>query len=265
MTPATESKISVEQRGHILFIGLNRPAKRNAFDLQMLDELALAYGELEDNQEVRCGVLYAEGEMFTAGLDLANVAPKVVETGILQYPEGAIDPLNLHGERSRTKPLVVAVQGKCLTLGIELMLAADIRVASENATFAQIEIKRGIFPFGGATLRFPETAGWGNAMRWLLTGDEFDAQEALRIGLVQEVTENGKQLEKAVEIAERIAKQAPLGVRATIESARKMQLEGFKKAAEYLTPQILALFRSEDAKEGVQSFLERREGNFSGR
>ena len=265
MTPANERKISLQQRGHILLIGLNRPAKRNAFDLQMLDELALAYGELEDNDEIRCGVLYAEGEMFTAGLDLANVAPKVVENGILQYPEGAIDPLNLHGERSRTKPLVVAVQGKCLTLGIELMLAADIRIASENATFAQIEIKRGIFPFGGATLRFPEIAGWGNAMRWLLTGDEFDAREALRIGLIQEITENGKQLEKSVEIAERISKQSPLGVRATIESARKKQTEGFAKAAEYLTPQILALFKSEDAGEGVQSFLERREGKFSGR
>jgi len=161
--------------------------------------------------------------------------------------------------------MVAAVQGKCLTLGIELLLASDIRIASENATFAQIEIKRGIFPFGGATLRFPEVAGWGNAMRWLLTGDEFDAAEAWRIGLVQEVTAHGKQIEKAIEIAERIARQAPLGVRATIESAGKMQSEGFIKAAAHLTPQILELFKSEDAKEGVQSFLERREGNFSGK
>ncbi len=112
--------------------------------------------------------------------------------------------------------------------------ACDIRIASENATFAQIEIKRGIFPFGGATLRFPEIAGWGNAMRWLLTGDEFDANEAFRIGLIQEVTAHGKQIEKAVEIAETISKQAPLGVRATIESARKMQSEGFEKAKDYL-------------------------------
>lgn len=264
-TQKVESKITVRQQGHILLIGLNRPAKRNAFDLEMLDQLALAYAELEDNAEIRCGVLFAEGEMFTAGLDLANVAPKVVENGVLKYPEGAVDPLNLYGERVRTKPLITAVQGKCLTIGIELLLASDIGIASENATFAQIEIKRGIFPFGGATLRFPERAGWGNAMRWLLTGDEFDAQEALRIGLIQEVTENGKQLEKAIEIAERIAKQAPLGVRATIESARKMQAEGFTKAKEHLTPQILALFESEDAKEGVQSFLERREGNFKGK
>jgi enoyl-CoA hydratase len=260
-----ESKITVERRGHILLIGLNRPAKRNAFDLEMLDQLALAYAELEDDPEVRCGVLWAEGEMFTAGLDLASVAPAVVEHGVLKYPEGAIDPLNLYTERLRTKPLITAVQGKCLTVGIELLLASDMAVAAENATFAQIEIKRGIFPFGGATLRFPERAGWGNAMRWLLTGDEFDAQEALRIGLVQEITENGGHVEKAVEIAERIAKQAPLGVRATIESARMVQTDGFEKAKQQLTPQILALFASEDAKEGVASFIERREGNFRGR
>ena len=264
-TPKTESKISVEQRGHVLLIGLNRPAKRNAFDTEMLDQLAQAYAELEDNEEIRCGVLFAEGEMFTAGLDLGQVAPKVVENGILKYPEGTLDPLSLHGERFRTKPLIATVQGKCLTIGIELVLAADIGVASENATFAQIEIKRGIFPFGGATLRFPEIAGWGNAMRWLLTGDEFDAVEARRIGLIQEITENGRQLEKAVEIAERISRQAPLGVRATLESARKLRLEGFTNAKDHLTPQILALFGSEDAKEGVQSFLERREGNFQGR
>lgn len=263
-TQTAERKITVERRGHILLIGLNRPAKRNAFDLEMLDQLALAYTELEDNDEARCGVLWAEGEMFTAGLDLANVAPKVVENnGGLKFAPDSVDPLGLYS--TRTKPLVVAVQGKCLTIGIELILAADICIASENATFAQIEIKRGIFPFGGATLRFPERSGWGNAMRWLLTGDEFDAREALRIGLVQEITENGKHVEKAVEIAETIAKQAPLGVRATIESSRMVQTDGFEKAKQHLTPQILSLFASEDAREGVQSFLDRREGNFKGK
>ena len=146
-----------------------------------------------------------------------------------------------------------------------MLLAADIRVASQNATFAQIEIKRGIFPFGGATIRFPQVAGWGNAMRWLLTGDEFDAAEALRIGLVQEVTPHGEQLAKAVEIAESVARQAPLGVRATIESARRSQAEGFDSAVKALTPQILELFGTEDAREGVASFLERRDGHFVGR
>ena len=265
MTQNEESKISVEKRGKILLIGLNRPAKRNAFDRQMLGEMAAAFAELEENQEIRCGVLFAHGEMFTAGLDLASVAPSVMAGENLDDENSKIDPLGLDKNKLRTKPVVATVHGKCLTIGIELLLAMDVRVASSNATFAQIEIKRGIFPFGGATLRFPEIAGWGNAMRWLLTGDEFDAAEALRIGLVQEVVEHGKQLDKAIEIAETIARQAPLGVQATIASARKLQREGFDAAARDLMPQVLKLFKTEDAREGVQSFIERRDGNFAGR
>ena len=261
----TDQKISIERRGHILLIGLNRPDKLNAFDNEMLEQLAFAYAELENDKDLRCGVLFAEGRMFTAGLDLGRVAPKVMESGSLDYPVGALDPLSLSGELSRTKPIVAAVHGNCLTVGIELLLASDIRIAAENATFAQIEIKRGIFPFGGATLRFPEVAGWGNAMRWLLTGDEFDAKEALRIGLVQEIVEDGKHVERAVEIAEKVAAQAPLGVQATIKSARKRQTEGFEAAAKYLKPQILELFKTQDAREGVQSFIERRDAKFTGK
>jgi enoyl-CoA hydratase len=260
-----EPKIKVEKRGHLLLIGLNRPTKRNAFDQEMLDQLALAVTEMKNDADVRCGVVYAEGEMFTAGLDLAKIAPAVATGGKLAYPENSIDPLGLDKNRLRTKPIVGAVHGKCLTLGIELLLALDVRIASENATFAQIEVKRGIFPFGGATLRFPEVAGWGNAMRWLLTGDEFDAAEAHRIGLVQEIVPHGTHIERAVEIAETISRQAPLGVRATIRSARQAQSEGFQAAADALLPQVLELFQTEDAREGVQSFVERRAGNFSGR
>src|SRR5207253_9310001 len=102
-----------------------------------------------------------------------------------------MDPLVIPGPRL-TNPIISAVQGICLTIGIELMLAADIRVAASNARFAQIEIKRGLYPFGGATIRFARETGWGNAMRYLLTGDEFNAAEAHRIGLVQEVVEPGQ-------------------------------------------------------------------------
>ena len=260
---AHENRISTEVRGHLFLIGINRPDKLNAFDIGMLHGLSNAYTELENRADLRCGVIFAHGKDFTAGLDLASVMP-VFEKERSIVPEGNIDPWGVFGPMV-SKPTVCAVQGRCLTLGIELMLASDIRIASRDATFAQIEIKRGIFPFGGATVRMPFVAGWGNAMRYLLTGDTFDAGEALRIGIVQEVVEPGRQLGHAVEIAEVVAKQAPLGVRATIRSSRAAASDGPKSAIKELLPEILELMKTEDAKEGVQSFLERREADFKGK
>jgi enoyl-CoA hydratase len=254
--------ITRERRGHVALIGLNRPTKRNAFDVSMLHGLSEALAGSDRDPEVRASVLFAHGDHFTAGLDLANVAP-LVGTGQV-YPAGAIDPWGLHG-RAREKPLVMAVQGRCLTLGIELVLAADITVAADDTRFAQIEIKRGIFPFGGATLRFIQAAGWGNAMRWLLTGDEFDAAEAHRMGLVQEVVPRGQELPRAAALAETIARQAPLGVAATLRSARASVLEGFAAAARQLMPEVQALMRTDDAREGLMSFIERRDGRFTGK
>jgi enoyl-CoA hydratase/carnithine racemase len=256
-----EAKITTERRGHLLLIGLNRPKKMNAFDLDMLAEFAQAFATLEEDPNLRCGVIHAHGDHFTAGLDLANVAPAVAQGRSLGTP-GAIDPWGVHG-KLRSKPTVIAVHGRCLTLGIELCLAQDVVVAASDTRFAQIEIKRGIFPFGGATFRLVQAAGWGNAMRWLLTGDEFGADEAHRIGLVQEVVAPGKQLERAIALAETIAAQAPLGVYATIASARKSLLE--EPAARALLPEVMRLMATEDAREGLQSFVERRAAKFSGK
>ncbi|MBI3724806.1 crotonase/enoyl-CoA hydratase family protein [bacterium] len=255
-----EPKITTETRGHLLLIGLNRPKKLNAFDAEMLRALSDAFGKLESDPGLRCGVIFANGDHFTAGLDLMDVAPLMME-GKLDLGAG-IDPWGAHG-RQRTKPTVIAVHGRCLTLGIELCLAQDVCVAASSTRFAQIEVKRGIFPFGGATFRLVQTAGWGNAMRWLLTGEEFGAEEALRIGLVQEVVEPGGQLPRAVEIAETIAAQAPLGVRATIASARASLFEA--AAAKALLPEIMRLMATEDAREGLMSFIERRAAKFEGK
>lgn len=255
------AKITTEKRGHLMLIGVNRPEKMNAFDIDMLQQLADAFTELERDDDVRCGVVFANGEHFTAGLDLANVAPVVME-GKMPFDRGGVDPWGVHGAK-RTKPTVIAVHGRCLTLGIELCLAQDIVVATTTTRFAQIEIKRGIFPFGGATYRFVAAAGWGNAMRWLLTGDEFDAAEAHRIGLVQEVVPAGKQLERAIAIAETIAAQAPLGVKATLASAWKSVDE--TEAARALLPEIVRLMQTDDAREGLMSFVERRAASFTGK
>ena len=256
-----QGRISTERQGHLLLIGLDRVAKRNAFDQAMLYALGQAYAELEHDDELRCGVLFAHGDHFTGGLELSQFASSL---GHFDYPEDAIDPLGLHGPRL-TKPMITAVQGICLTIGIELLLATDIRVAASNTRFAQIEIKRGLFPFGGATIRFPREVGWGNAMRYLLTGDEFDAAEALRLGLVQEVVEPGQQLTRAIELAQIVSAQAPLGVRATLKSAHLAIDEGEEAAVQQFLPELQAISHSEDLKEGIQSFLERREGNFQGR
>lgn len=257
-----DRRLTLSTEGHVLLIGLDRAAKRNAFDLAMLRQLAEAMTRYEDDPQLRCAVLYAHGEHFTAGLDLAEVGPAVAR-GEPLFPAGAVDPLGLYG-RVRSKPLVMATQGFCLTIGIELLLAADLRVAASDSRFGQIEIRRGIFPFGGATLRLPQVAGWGNAMRWLLTGDMFDAAEAHRIGLVQEVVEPGKQLDRATALATTIAAQAPLGVRATLSTARTCVERGPAAALETMMDEVRTIMQSSDAREGLQSFVERRAARFTG-
>jgi enoyl-CoA hydratase/carnithine racemase len=259
----SEPTITTERRGNVFFIGLNRPAKLNSFTVEMIRALGAAYTRYEGDDEARCAVLFAHGKDFTAGLDLADCAP-VVQNGESLWPATGVDPLALEG-RERTKPVVAAMQGRVFTLGIELALASDVRLCSDDASFVQLEIARGIFPFGGATFRAPAQLGWGNAMRFLLTAEPFGAAEALRIGLVQEVTPRDKLLERTTAVAERIAAQAPLGVRATLASAHKAFREGPEAAIKALKPVITRLMASEDAREGVQSFIERRAGNFQGR
>jgi enoyl-CoA hydratase len=262
MTTPLEGRIVTEIRGHVMLIGIDRTAKMNSFTLPMLTGLAQAFTDYENNDDLRCGVVFAYGDHFTAGLDLANVAPAFATQGLV--PSGFVDPFGLHGP-ARKKPVLVAVQGRCLTVGIELSLACDICIAADNTRIGQIEIKRGIFPFGGATIRMPTAFGWGNAMRYLLTGDEFDAAEAYRLGMVQEVVPVGQQLERALTLAQTIAAQAPLGVRATLASARIAITKGPEAAAEALLPELRGLMASADAKEGLMSFIERRSARFTGK
>jgi enoyl-CoA hydratase len=263
-TPSEHPRVTVERDGHVLLIGLNRPHKRNAFDRAMLAELAQAYGLLEDDDDLRCGVLFGHGDHFTGGLDMVDVGPTVL-SGQSSTPDNGRNPWRLDGTWST--PVVAVAQGWVMTLGIELLLAADIRVAARDARFAQLEIRRGIYPFGGATARFPREVGWGNAMRWILTGDEFDAAEAHRMGLVQELADDGPAaLARGVEIARTIAERsAPLGVQVSLESAHRARDEGDAAAFARLAPDIARLFASEDGREGFQSFVERRDARFSGR
>lgn len=258
-----EGEITTERRGHVLLIGLNRPLKLNAFTPQMLDGLAAAYDELECDDHIRCGVLFAQGRAFTSGNQLDVVAPRMAAGGPL-FPPACVDPLGLQG-RARSKPVVAAVKGICFTVGIELLLASDVVIAADNCRFAQMEVRRGIFANGGATFRMVQRAGWGNAMKLLLTGQEFDAAEAWRLGFVQEVVPLGDEFTRALALANEIAAQAPLAVRATLASARFAVLHGEAAAVADLNPRQQLLTRSADVDEGLGAFLERRPARFEGR
>lgn len=260
---AKDHRVSIERRDHVVLIGLDRAEKRNAFDLQMLRELAEAYTDFEDDKDLFCALLFAHGDHFTGGLDLAEVGPAVAR-GERLFPGGLVDPLDL-AEPRRSKPVVCAVQGYCYTIGVELLLASDIRVAARSSRLAQLEVQRGIMAFGGATLRFPQVAGWGNAMRYLLTGDELDADEARRIGIVQEVCEHGEQLDRGLAFALRVAEGAPIAVQATRRSARRGVEQTRAAAIGSLVEEARRLMGTEDAREGLLSFIDRRKARFRGR
>lgn len=260
-----EVRVSEEQRDGVALIGLNRAAKRNAFDIDMYLQLGSALGRLHADPSLRCGLLFAHGEHFTGGLELPEWLPFLRDGRMPPLAAGAVDPLRRPDQPLLGKPLVMAVQGWCLTIGMELMLTADIRIAEEDTRFAQIEVKRGIYPIGGATVRLVQELGWGNAMRYLLTGDELSAREAHRLGFVQEVTPKGAAYPTALAIAQRIAGQSPLGVLATLQSARKAQLEGEVASFAAMLPEMARLMGTDDAAEGLRAFLERRPARFSGR
>jgi enoyl-CoA hydratase len=254
-------RVRQERHGHILKIVIDNPTKMNAFSPQMMEELSAAFTVLDRDGDLWVGVLCAEGEHFTAGLDMPKFfGPKAVK---IDRPAGNIDPFGL-ANRCR-KPVVTAIQGVCFTVGIEMMLAGDIVVAADNTRLCQMESKRGIAPLGGAHFRFLTRAGWGNAMYHLFLCDEFTAAEAYRIGLVQEVVPAGEQVARAMALAEIITRNAPLGIQVTKEAGRKF-IEAGEQAAIDVIPHIRErVMDSEDAKEGIQSFVERRAAVFQGR
>lgn len=257
---AVTGTVRHERHERVLKIVIDNPGKKNAFSPEMMVELAQALTLLDEDPELWVGVVCAAGDHFTAGLDMpkffgpkATAKPRTAET---------VDPFGL--VRQCTKPIVTAVQGITYTIGIEMMLAGDIVVAASDCRFCQMESKRGIAPLGGAHFRYMTRVGWGNAMYHLMLCDEFTAQEAYRIGLVQEVVAPGEQIERAMQLAGTIAKNAPLGIQAMKKAGRKF-IEAGETAAIEVIPDIRArVMGSKDAAEGIQSFIERRPAVFRG-
>jgi len=257
----TEGRIRTENHDHIFRIIIDNPAKKNAFSPAMMEQLSDALTELHNNDNYWVGVICAEGKDFTAGLDMPKFFGPNAEKR--NSREGNVDVFGLQ-KRCR-KPIVTAVQGIVFTIGIELMLAGDIVVAADDARFCQMEAKRGIAPLGGAHFRFLSRTGWGNAMYHLFLCDEFTAARAREIELVQEVVPAGQQIERAMALATTIAKNAPLGIQVTKEAALQYIEHGEAAAVAYIPKVRERVLNSADAREGIQSFIERRAAVFQGR
>jgi enoyl-CoA hydratase/carnithine racemase len=258
----TESpQIRTEVDGRVLKIVVDNVRKKNAFVPEMMVELgeALTAFDCDDDQWV--AVLCAAGDHTTAGLDMPRFFGPTATP--VEPPADGIDPFAL--KRRTFKPVVAVVQGITYTIGIEMMLAADIVIAADTARFCQMESKRGIAPLGGAHFRFLTRTGWGNAMYHLMLCDEFDAQRALQIGLVQEVVPHGEHIGRGMEVARAIARNAPLGLRAMKKAALSYIGAGEASAIAAIPAVSKAVMGSEDAKEGIRSFVERREARFIGR
>jgi enoyl-CoA hydratase/carnithine racemase len=248
--------------GSILLIGIRQDSDR--VELSSVIGLGRLLYLLDHDEALRVAVLYAQGPDFVGGiLDAASWAP-VLRTGRFPETPEFVNPVGTVPPR-REKPLVVAVQGKCQGAGHELFLAADVRVAASDTVFAQGEVTRGHFPAGGATIAFVREAGWGNAMRYMLTGDEWGADEAYRLGLVQYVTPPGQQLDRAIAVARKIAAAAPLGIRATLGSARRALNDGQEAAFAALFPELARLAQSDDHEEYFRALQEKRAPAYQGR
>ncbi len=245
----------------IFFIEIDRPQKLNGFTPYMFYEMSKAFTEYEENKKAKCCIVFTSGKNFCAGMDL-KLMSKLMTKGDDSWinPKKGVDPLSLN-KPIRSKPLIVAAKGITFTYGLELMLSADIALCSKNTTFGMLEVLRGLLMTGGGTIRFVERAGWSNAMKYLLTGMEFDSKEALRMHLVQEIVDEKKLFTRAVELANMICNASMAAIKEVIKNSRLAQVNE-KKAIKELNLVQNRLIKGKDFKEGLSAFIEKRSPNF---
>ena len=258
------SKVTVERRGQIVLIGINRPSIQNRVDPETYLGLAKAYYQYEHDASLRAAVLFGHGDNFSRGIDVDAFQVLAASGRPLLSDAETIDPLPK--TKGLSKPLVVVVHGDTWNMGHELHLVADIRIAAADTRFGQDENTHGRFPGGGSTVRFVREAGWANAMRYMLTGDHWSAEEALRMGVVQTIAPTpDAALEAGIETATKIAACGPLGIRATLASAHLAIGSSETEALSKLEAQYRALYGSEDFKEGRKAEAEGRPPAYQGR
>lgn len=252
MSPAETTPESVlvhtERKGPLLLISMQRPSKRNAIDRAMADQLDSALNQLDDDESIWAGVLTGTDTIFCAGSDLTCNGDYVTERGG-EY--GII-------RRERKKPLVAAVEGMALGGGLEIVLSCDLVVASREAKFGLPEVSIGVIPTCAALFRAPNALPLNVARELILTGQPIDAERAYSVGLVNALTEPGAALARATEVAEQIARNAPLSVQGCLQSVNEYVATGDDLGWRLTGRALERVQKSEDIREGVKSFLEKR-------
>lgn len=245
---------------NIALVQLNRPKELNALNLQLMLELKSAFQQLDDNDEVRCIVITGNEQAFAAGADIKQMESKTA-IDLLK-----IDQFETWDQIRKTKkPIIAAVSGFALGGGCELVMTCDLVVASETAKFGQPEIKLGIMPGAGGTQRLTKAVGKALAMEMVLTGKFISAEEALSAGLINKVVPIELYLEEAVKMAKEIATQSPIAVRLAKESVLKAFDSGLQEGLYFERKNFYMCFASEDQKEGMKAFVEKRKPIFTGK
>jgi enoyl-CoA hydratase len=255
----------IERRDHVLIVTMNRPAARNALSGPMLELMRQAWDTVDADPDIRACVLTGAGGAFCAGADLKAMTRSHPGD---QFRGGGMDLSvieSLLKGRRLTKPLIAAVEGPAIAGGTEILQACDIRVAGESARFGVSEARWGLFPLGGSAVRLVRQIPYTVAADLLLTGRHITAAEALSIGLIGHVVPDGQALDRALEIAAAIAANGPIAVRAILQVIRDSEGMPENEAFALEAKAGMAVFASEDAKEGPRAFAEKRRPEFKDR
>lgn len=254
--------ITVEKRGKVAILTVNRPDKLNALNKQVHAESVAALGELRKDDSVRVLVITGAGEKsFIAGADISEFEGQTPVTQRDLFHEKTF----FNSIDAFPKPVIAMVNGFCLGGGNELALACDLRICSENARFAQPEINLGIICGGGGTQRLPRLIGEGRAMEMVLTGDMIDAETAHKFGLVNHVYPADQLEAETMRLAEKIAEKAPIALQLSKEAVKFASRSNLDEGLRREVDLFAICFSTEDKKEGVAAFLEKRKPDFKGR
>ena len=262
--------VIVEAEGPILVVTLNRPEKKNAVNSEVMCRLYDAWVRLDQDDDLRVAILTGRGDTFCAGMDLAEIGKLRSGVSDNEWIERVRnEPHVIYGAWLKTyrptKPVILAAEGFARAGGTEILQGTDIRVAGASAKFGVTEVQRGLFPMAGSAVRLRRQIPYAIAAEMLLAGDDLPAQRAYELGLVNHVVPDGQALAKAKEIAERIAANGPLAVKALVATLRATETLPEEEAFAIEQQHGMKVMMSADAAEGPRAFLEKRKPVFTGR